>query len=62
MKWTYTEKDLKSLLCPAFKVLSVEFDAKKKQLVLDIELPDIGGKQKQIEEIAKRLSPGPSYQ
>lgn len=62
MEWTYSEKDLIKLLCPAFKVTSVKFDAKNKKLVLEIELPDMGGNRQQIEEMAKKLSPGPSYQ
>jgi hypothetical protein len=59
MEWTYSEEDLKKLLCPAFRVISVKFDAKNKQLVLEIELPDMGGKK--LGQISK-LTPGPSYQ
>ena len=58
MEWTYNEEDLARLLCPAFNVKSIKWDTKKKQLILEIEIPTAEERMKALgEKLASAADP-----
>ena len=56
MKQIYAEEDLKRILCAGLDVKEITFDNKKKQLTIEIELPDPKSRLKELKELQKKIA------